>query len=162
LHPDFRLTGRTEAVHKAQAIHDSRINREDADEDDDEYVDDEALRKQRAEEERVRLEAEEEEQKEARERPPELLAIVDNLENLFRKLVKLEKEVIDYQEKLDEPGHTEQFVERTTRLKQDTVTKLDVQLRKKLVAVIDAIKELNLEGEYAPRSIKVMLKSVSH
>jgi hypothetical protein len=102
------------------------------------------------------------EQTEARERPPELLAIVDNLENLFRKLVKLEKEVIDYQEKLDEPGHTEQFVERTTRLKQDTVTKLDVQLRKKLVAVIDAIKELNLEGEYAPRSIKVMLKSVSH
>ena len=88
---ELRATGRVQSVHTAMAQYEAR-QREGEDEDDlEEEVDEEALAKKRAEEELRRLQEEELAAKIKRERPPELLELVEQLKGYQKKIFKYEK-----------------------------------------------------------------------
>ncbi len=115
-----------------------------------------------AEKERLRLLKEEEERK-LRENPPELQNILHKLEHKAKKFHHVRKEILKYQEKLDEKGqHAESYYERLQRLKSEDMTKL-VELKKTFKEYVDKIKALNLEGDpskVAIRDIKLMMVEI--
>jgi len=128
-------------------------------EDEEDEIDLEAIE---AEKERLRLLQEEEERK-LRENPPELQHILHKLEHKSKKFHHVRKEVVKYQQKLDEKGqHAESYYERIQRLKDEDMVKL-VELKKSFKEMIEKIQALKLEGEpskVAIRDIKSMFVEI--
>ncbi len=105
----------------------------------------------------------EEEERKLRENPPELQHILHKLEHKSKKFHHVRKEVVKYQQKLDEKGqHAESYYERIQRLKDEDMVKL-VELKKSFKEMIEKIQALKLEGEpskVAIRDIKSMFVEI--
>ena len=56
---------------------------------------------------------------------------------------------MEYQGKIDEDGHTEMFLERTSRLKGELLKKLKMSIPSKINAIMTELLSLNIEGNRA-------------
>ena len=63
--------------------------------------------------------------------------------------------MIHYQELIEEGSHTEQFILRTQRLRDEIYVKLDGSMRKKLNQVIESVLGMDVEGPIRDACIEV-------
>lgn len=152
---ELKLTGRAAALERL--IPQAEIREEESISDSEEEVDEEELERQRL----LREKEIEEMNRKLRECPPALQALMKATAKAHKKYVHARKEIIEYQQKLDEKGHADNYYVRLQRLKGEAIEKLPkmtelVQdIRKKVVA-------LKLEGEPSKLAIEKTDKLISN
>ncbi len=99
----------------------------------------EAIAAERAEKEKQRL---------AIENPPILQNLRVEFNEKKKKFHKMEKEITDYLNKINDTSHTEQFIARNVRLKNELVVKLFATVRDPLEELKQKGVQLSLQGEF--------------
>jgi len=93
------------------------------------------LEQQRLEEEKIQLLQ--------RERPPELLALRIAFDDCMKRFHKFLKEIKSLQLKIDENGHTDQFIQRNKRLQQEVVDKVHKSVLKPVEKILAGVEALD-------------------
>jgi len=114
---ELRATGRSAALArmapfmhaKEEIVEEEQVQEEDDDEE------------ERYEAEQRRLREIAEHERMMKECPPELQHLQHVLVKCTKKYEKMKKEILEHQRRLDEPGHTEMFEARLTRLRNEAI-----------------------------------------
>ena len=93
------------------------------------------MEQQRLEEEKIQLLQ--------RERPPELLALRIAFDDCMKRFHKFLKEIKSLQLKIDENGHTDQFIQRNKRLQQEVVDKVHKSVLKPVEKILSGVEALD-------------------
>lgn len=93
------------------------------------------MEQQRLEEEKIQLLQ--------RERPPELLALRIAFDDCMKRFHKFLKEIKSLQLKIDENGHTDQFIQRNKRLQQEVVDKVHKSVLKPVEKILAGVEALD-------------------
>lgn len=84
----------------------------------------------------------------AKENPPELKEIVAQFMPVQKRFRRVKKDIMDYCDKIGDPGHTDQFIARNTRLRNKCMLKVVKKIKGPLYEMFGAANELNLIGPY--------------
>lgn len=109
------------------------------------------------EEEEVETEEEraerEEREKYARECPPELQELQVHVDVLQKKKDKVRKDVLKFQSNIDDPGHSDMYVQRNERLKLESLQKF-VKIDRELAKLHARVSDMGLVGSYAAKTLE--------
>eukprot|EP01036_Dinobryon_divergens_P029183 gene29183-38249_t len=138
----FRATTRLAAIAKFSRKKEAAALTSVEDDDGDESEDEEE--KAAAEAERLRLE--EERLRMERENPPALVDMRSTFDQCYKKYHKLLKEAKLLQRKIEDPGHTDQFVARNQRLQQESLEKIAKVVRNPIQRIQTEALALGITG----------------
>jgi hypothetical protein len=95
----------------------------------------------------------------ARENPPYLQEKRAFFEEKVHKYDKMKKEIIRYQQKILDHSHTEQFIARNMRLKNEMISKVIKSTQRPLTELYDELstKQEEIPGEFLPQLLQEIM-----
>ena len=140
---EFRTTSRTVALDKLLPKKSAHLLKEDELSEDEEDAENRRL----MEEESARAAAEEAARL-LRDNPPALRELQEKLEFRSKKFDRLGRDIVEYTDKALDKSHTDQFIARNTRLRSETIAKLQNQVLEPVQALLHEARALHLSGEF--------------
>ncbi len=141
----FRSTSRLAVLARLTPPKKELFVEEEAPEDEE---DEEERRYRLQQEQYARERAEKEQRRIALENPPALQELRERFGGLKKRFGKMEKEITDLLNKINDTSHTEQFIARNVRLKNEQVAKLFKTVRDPLIELRTEGEALELSGEF--------------